>query len=64
MQVLRSGKDCFIQECDYCCCLFSYGKEDVTAKTWRNETIYNIVCPECGGTISPTFKKRKPNGKE
>lgn len=64
MQILRSGKDCFIQECDYCCCLFSYGKEDVTAKSWRNETVYNIICPECGGSVVPTFKKRKPNGKE
>lgn len=64
MEILRSGKECFIQECSQCCCLFTYGKEDVTVKTWRNETVYYVDCPECGASLAPSFKKRKPNGKE
>lgn len=58
MQILRSGKECFIQECEHCNCLFSYGRIDIEVYVKNQNNIYLIKCPECGMDLNPSFKKR------
>lgn len=59
MQILRSGKECYIQECSHCNCLFSYGRADIEVYNKnQNDVYYLIKCPECAKDLSPSFKKR------
>lgn len=58
MQILRSGKECYMQECDNCNCIFSYGKIDIKVYNKNKKVIYVITCPECGIELEPSFKKR------
>lgn len=58
MEIIRSGKNAFIHECQICRCLFAYGQYDVTPKTLRNETRYFVDCPECGKTEEVYLDRR------
>lgn len=57
MEILKSGKNCYAQKCG-CQTVFAYGTEDIKAETWRNETEYYVICPECGKKIRAIFRKR------
>lgn len=58
MQILRSGKECYIQQCQHCNCLFSYGRGDVNIYKEHQVIQYVIKCPECGEDLVAKFKKR------
>ena len=51
MKILKSGKEAYVAECNKCCCVFSFGKEEVEYSFWRNETYSFLHCPECENKV-------------
>lgn len=48
MEILQSAKDIYKHTCNYCGCVFAYGKLDVKQEMSRyNEYVNTIRCPEC-----------------
>ena len=63
MEILRSGKNAYIQECSHCQCLFAYGVGDIKKTELKyGEVRYDVTCPECEAVLEASFTKRRKDG--
>ncbi len=51
MEILRSGKEAYVVECNRCGCVICYGKSEVKYDGPQWDPIASLNCPECHNEI-------------